>query len=313
MENANGETGALTTQEWFSAVDSRPVAACEDEASDYRTLLEYLEDELLESIPGPDVVEFVIPEKPLNNALPRKLLIGSQRDTQNKIFAYMREWGTTHRIEFYVENGTNRTPIFSTDLAQHVIKPPFDKTYPEGSEAIDNSGTARLTTMVKWYFIAAGYAKNCVLKETKDFPTRLRSALLWIRGQVRTSAVGPSAVEDQAGSVLLSTVRSELSVDSEVSSTTRLDGTPSPHGSKRTAEDANIRHITSWIVDRITKEASRDQEDKDQLYKIDQDLRKLQMQRQEIFAKRRKRRADLEAIGMSIGGWTSSGDERADT
>jgi hypothetical protein len=313
MENANGETGALTTQERFSAADSRPVAACEDEASDYRTLLEYLEDELLESIPGPDVVEFVIPENPLNNALPRKLLIGSQRDTQNKIFAYMREWGTTHRIEFYVENGTNRTPIFSTDLAQHVIKPPFDKTYPEGSEAIDNSGTARLTTIVKWYFIAAGYAKNCVLKETKDFPTRLRSALLWIRGQVRNSAVGPSAVEDQAGSILLSTVRSELSVDSEVSSTTRLDGTPSPHGSKRTAEDANIRHLTSWIVDRITKEASRDQEDKDQLYKIDQDLRKLQMQRQEIFAKRRKRKADLEAIGMSIGGWTSSGDERADT
>ena len=64
MENANGETGALTTQEWFSAVDSRPVAACEDEASDYRTLLEYLEDELLESIPGPDVVEFVIQRSP---------------------------------------------------------------------------------------------------------------------------------------------------------------------------------------------------------------------------------------------------------
>lgn len=318
MDNTHEESGdravstQMTVQERLSPASPRCAAVCGDEDSDYSKLLDYLDDELLESIPGPDVVEFVVPENPPNNSLPGKLLVGRQRDTDNNIYAYMREWGATHRIEFYVEGCESRTPIFSTDLAQHVMKHPFDKTYPEGSGVIDNSGTARLTTMVKWYFIAAGYAKDCVLKETKDFPTNLRGALLWIRGQIRTTAVSPYAVGDRAGDVLFSTNRSESSVDDEALPSTRLNDAL-PHGSKRTAENADIRHLTSWIIDRITEEESEDQEDEDRLNKIDQHLRELEKERQEIFVKRRKRRTGLEAIRLSVGGWMSSGDERADT
>ena len=45
---------------------------------------------------------------------------------------------------------------------------------------MEQSERAQLTLMVKWYFVAAGVAKDCVLKETKAYPKRLRYTLEYI-------------------------------------------------------------------------------------------------------------------------------------
>jgi hypothetical protein len=49
--------------------------------------------------------------------------------------------------------------------------------------------------MVKWYFIAAGIAKHCVLRETKAYPERLWSALEYISKRMGAASVRPPLVE----------------------------------------------------------------------------------------------------------------------
>jgi hypothetical protein len=41
---------------------------------------------------------------------------------------------------------------------------------------------------MRWYFIAAGLAKNCVLQETKAYPRHLRSAFEYITVSIRAAA-----------------------------------------------------------------------------------------------------------------------------
>jgi hypothetical protein len=83
----------------------------------------------------------------------------------------------------------SKTAIRSEDVAKQRILHPFDKTFPKGTHSIGQDEKARLTLMVKWYFIAAGIAKDCVLRETKAYPERLRSALEYIAKRMGAASV----------------------------------------------------------------------------------------------------------------------------
>jgi hypothetical protein len=108
----------------------------------------------------------------------------------------MQLTGAYHGIKFYVVDaqGHDKKMISAADVAKQQVMHPFDKTYPKDSHDIDQNERARLTLMVKWYFIAAGIAKDCVLKETKAYPGRLRSALEYIAQQMGPAAAEPTSL-----------------------------------------------------------------------------------------------------------------------
>ncbi|KAJ4329720.1 hypothetical protein N0V87_010626 [Didymella glomerata] len=310
------------TAPWQTTTEEQPTPSSsglstteEAEPSDYSRLVKYLDendDTLLKSIPGPDGVNFVDLGISLKNSLSKKLLIGSQQNTQRKIYAYMRRWGTTHRIDFYAEGDKTRTSIITSDLAPHLINDPFIRTYPEGSKIIDSIAANRLTIIVKWYFIAAGIAGNCVLEETKDFPVRLYNALLWIRGPAVYSPA------DSAEETLVNAAVPNPSVTNKESLGIRPDD-KTARGVKRLkrhTEDTSISQFTSWIAHRVAKEDSLYEADEDRLHEIDQTHEKLETERQEIdqthgklelereeiLAKMIKRRKGVEKISLSFNG-----------
>ncbi|KAB2100081.1 hypothetical protein AG0111_0g11706 [Alternaria gaisen] len=156
-----------------------------DEHTDLDTLHDYL-----------DEVRFVHQDFFLD-AQPRKLFVGYHKEHGNDIYAYMRKPREYHRIEFYIEDthALSRTVIRSEDVAKQRILHPFNKTYLESAHRIGQDEKARLTLMVKWYFIAAGVAKNCVLRETKAFPERLRSALEYIAERMGAASARPPSID----------------------------------------------------------------------------------------------------------------------
>lgn len=301
-----------TTDEQPTPSSSRLATTEEAVPSDYSRLVTFLDgedDTLLKSIPGPGDVKFVDLGIPLKNSLPKKLLIGSQQGTQSKIYAYMRRWGTTHRIEFYVEGDKTRTSIITSDLAPHLINDPFIRTYPEDSKFIDSIAANRLTIIVKWYFIAAGIAGNCVLEETKDFPVHLYNALLCIRGP----AVYVPA--DSAEETLVDAAVLNCSIADKESLGIRPDY-KTTRGVKRHAEDTCTDPFTRRIVHRASEVSSLYKADKNRLHEIDQIHEELETkrreidqahealetEREEILAKMTKRRKGVEKFSISFDG-----------
>jgi hypothetical protein len=177
-----------------SPVKSLLVSMNENVHSDLEKLHRYLDSYgvlyLLENLPDPDDVQFVNQDFFLD-AQPRKLFIGHHKEHGNDIYAYMRKPRKFHKIEFYVEDtrAPSKTAIHSGDVAKQRILHPFDKTFPKGTQSIGQDEKARLTLMVKWYFIAAGIAKDCVLRETKAYPEHLRSALEYIAKRMGAASV----------------------------------------------------------------------------------------------------------------------------
>ncbi|RYO47955.1 hypothetical protein AA0116_g12914 [Alternaria tenuissima] len=171
-----------------------------DEHTDLDALHDYLGSHgvlyLLKNLPGADEVRFVHQDFFLD-AQPRKLFVGYHKEHGNDIYAYMRKPREYHRIEFYIEDthALSRTVIRSEDVAKQRILHPFNKTYLESAHRIGQDEKARLTLMVKWYFIAAGVAKNCVLRETKAFPERLRSALEYIAERMGAASARPPSID----------------------------------------------------------------------------------------------------------------------
>jgi hypothetical protein len=179
------------------------VSMSDDEHSDLNKLHSYLGSYgalgLLGNLPDPDEVQFMNQDSFLD-AQPKKLLVGHHRKHNNAIYAYMRKSRRFHKIEFYIEDtrAPSKTGINSENVAKQRILHPFNKTYPKVTHGIGQDEKARLTLMVKWYFIAAGIAKDCVLRETKAYPERLRSALEYIAKQmgaasVRTPSLGTNS------------------------------------------------------------------------------------------------------------------------
>jgi hypothetical protein len=162
---------------------------------DLRRLREYLVEHdslhLLENIHDADGMKF-FDQAFVLDAQPKKLFVGHHSKSGDDIFAYMvRLQRGFHEIRFYVERSRSRDTMRVDDIVKQHILHPFNKTYPKYPAAIDQPDRARLTLMVKWYFIAAGIATDCVLGETKAFPERLRSALEYIADRMGQSAVKP--------------------------------------------------------------------------------------------------------------------------
>lgn len=161
-------------------------------SSDLSRLYDYLQSSgrlhLLDNIPRPDEVHFV-EQKSFPRAQPKKLLVGHERATGRNIFAYMRPHGDFHWIFFYTEDSllSGLKYIRVKNVFKQAILHPFDKTFPEGSDIIDQVEKAHLTIIVKWYFISAGITKDCVLRELREFPVRLRLALEYINKRMTTA------------------------------------------------------------------------------------------------------------------------------
>jgi hypothetical protein len=160
---------------------------------DLHRLREYLDEHdslhLLDNIPNADEMKF-FPQTLYLDAQMKKLFMGHSKNGDD-IYAYMVKLQRGfHEIRFYVETPSHKDAMRAEDIRGQRILHPFSKTYPKHPAAIEQSDRARLTLMVKWYFVAAGIATDCVLSETRAFPERLRFALEYI-----TDRMGPGAVK----------------------------------------------------------------------------------------------------------------------
>ncbi|KAL1798811.1 hypothetical protein ACET3X_002848 [Alternaria dauci] len=163
---------------------------------DLRCLREYLEQHntlyLLDNIPDADDVKFV-DQTYILEAQPKKLFVGSHAKSGDDIYAYMvmLQQRGFHEIRFYVETANGyKTMIPAETTGKQRLLHPFSKTYPKTAGPSEPADRARFTLMIKWYFIAAGVATDCVLRETKNYPGRFRLALEYIADQL-----GPAAVK----------------------------------------------------------------------------------------------------------------------
>lgn len=317
-----GTTGQLVTPV-NRPVKGSLVSMSDDEHSDLNKLHNYLDSYgalyLLENLPDPDEVQFMDQDF-LFDAQPRKLLVGRHKEKGNDIYAYMRKSRKYHEIKFFIEDkrAPSKTAIRSEDVAKQRILHPFDKTYPKGTHSISQDEKARLTLMVKWYFIAAGIAKNCVLRETKTYPERLRSALEYIAKRMGAASVRPPLVgyerqtEPETTSEEANPAIDESRIQSTIAEVTlnplslpitsrtvpphpstahaeQLNNSPSAvdapelRGTKRTTEDAEFEDLAE-IVSQVL---SADRDLKDQIDDIDKQIKLLQTQRRDLIKKRK--------------------------
>ncbi|KAF7449865.1 hypothetical protein A1F99_069140 [Pyrenophora tritici-repentis] len=290
-----------------SPVISPLVSMSDDKHSDLDKLHNYLDSHgalyLLKNLPDPDDVQFVNQDLFLD-AQPRKLFIGHHKEHGNDIYAYMRKLRKFHKIEFYIEDmrAPSKTAIRSEDVAKQRILHPFDKTFPKGTHSIGQDEKARLTLMVKWYFIAAGIAKDCVLRETKAYPERLRSALEYIAkrmgaASVRAPIVGyerqtepKTTSEEVTPNPLSSPITSRIAHPhpsiahpEQLNNPSNAVDAPELRGTKRTAEDAEFEDLTKIVSQVLTG----DQNLKDQINDIDKQIEQLQTQRRDLVEKRK--------------------------
>ncbi|RYN15882.1 hypothetical protein AA0119_g12795 [Alternaria tenuissima] len=320
-----------------SPVKSPLVSMSDDEHSDLNKLHSYLDSYdalyLLKNLPDADEVQFVNQDFFLD-AQPRKLFMGRHKEQGNDIYAYMRKLRKFHKIEFYIEDkrAPSKTAIRSEDVAKQRILHPFDKTFPKGTHSIGQDEKARLTLMVKWYFIAAGIAKGCVLRETKAYPERLRSALEYIAkrmgaASVRTPLVGyerqtePETTSEEASPIIdeshIQFTLAEVTPNPLSSPITSRTTPPRPstahaeqlnnpsnavdapelRGTKRTAEDAEFEDLTK-IVSRVL---TADQNLTNQINDIDKQIEQLQTQRRDLVEERKdaKRRFIRQTLAIA--------------
>ncbi|KAH6612383.1 hypothetical protein C7974DRAFT_322549, partial [Boeremia exigua] len=320
-----------------SPAESLLVNISNDEHSDLDKLHTYLDSYgalyLLKNLPDPDEVQF-LNQSFLVDAQPRKLLIGHHKERDNEIYAYMRKSRKFHEIKFYIEDlrASSKTAIRSEDVAKQRILHPFDKTYPKGTHSIGQDEKARLTLMVKWYFIAAGIAKDCVLRETKAYPERLRNALEYIAkrmgaASIRPPVVGyerqtePETTSEEANPVIdkshvqlcpaevtpnLSSSRIQTNSDSPRPSTTHVEqldkssntvDDPEVRGRKRTAEDAEFEDLAEIVSQVLTV----DRDLTNQINDIDKQIELLQTQRRDLVEERKdvKRRFRRQTLAIA--------------
>ena len=309
----------------------------DDEHSDLGKLHSYLDLYgalyLLKNLPGPDEVQFVNQDF-LPNAQPRKLFMGHHKEHGNDIYAYMRKSRKYHEIKFYTEDtrAPSKTAISSEDVAKQSILHPFNKTYPEGTHSIGQDEKARLTLMVKWYFIAARIAKDCVLRETKAYPERLLSALEYIAKRMGAASVRPPLAgyerqtepetrsEEASPTIDESHIQFTLAkvtpnpLSSPITSRTAPPHPSTAHaeqlnnlsnavdaqklrGTKRTAEDAEFEDLAEILSQALTADRGLT----DQIDAIDKRIELLQTQRTVLVEKKKdvKRKFTRQTLAVA--------------
>ncbi|CAA9961960.1 GREB1 domain containing protein [Pyrenophora teres f. maculata] len=174
--------------------NTTPIRQSQETNPDLDHLRQYLIDRnalyLLDNIPDPEEVQFT-DQTYLVDAQPKKLFIGSHKESGDDIYAYMVRAGQRCEIRFYVEGLDFNTPIRSDDAGCQRLLHPFSKTFPKPTSPNVVADQARLALMIKYYFIAAGIAPDNVLKESKTFGDRLRSSLEYIAKRMGPAAVKP--------------------------------------------------------------------------------------------------------------------------
>lgn len=273
-----------------------------DDNPDYIKLCRYLDSHgelyLLKNMPEADCVQFV-EQNFLPEAQHKKLFVGRHKSGDD-IYAYMRPCRNQHEINFWIEGNMEPRRASTEDVAKQRIFHPFNKTFPKDGHNMDQADRARLTLIVKWYFIAAGLAKDFVLKETKAYPERLRSALDYIAHRMGPAAASPESSTPQSkdsrpGNFIPSTPIDESHIQSTLAnvptasppthdaprSATRIIPVPtidpSPRGIKRTAEDAEFEDLAKLLVE--------DQTLTKQVNLADEVLETLDLQRQAFMEK----------------------------
>jgi hypothetical protein len=197
-EHADATTQALPRTQLTNQAEARSEDIDSQEESDYTRLRAYLSSHnalyLLDNIPPAASLEFVA-QSFIPTARPQKLFVGWHARTNDEIFAYMRPSRNHHDINFWVEDPRRPLQIYqlrTEEVAKQRLLHPFSKTFPkDGSAGMDQGDRARLTLMVKWYFVESGVAGDVVLKETKAFPERLKSALEYIAQRMGKAATKP--------------------------------------------------------------------------------------------------------------------------
>lgn len=179
-----------------------------EDLSGYQALISSLDKGLLATIPSRGSVQFETLQVRFYDSLPEKLLIGYLFNSPSPIYACWRQFKSQQRINFLtVDNGKGKT-IKASSLVRHSISDPFRRTYLKRSTKLDPASGVRFTILVKWYFIAAGFANCGMLTNVADFKDRLSTALQWMKGYglcepnsslgvtprtVQTTSTGPSS------------------------------------------------------------------------------------------------------------------------
>jgi len=200
--------------------------------TDYDKLCQYLDDHkasyLLQNIYTADKVQFDN-QSFIEEGMPKKLYIGRLVKNDSEIFAYMLPKRSTHEINFWIEDPRRPLHIYqmkADDVMKQRILHPFNKCFPKDGNGVDQGDKARFSLMVKWYFVAAGLARNVVLKETKAYPERLRSALEYIAMRMGPAAAAGPEPDQQSPNQQL---RDESNLQSDVAaSPPRVTPTPGP-------------------------------------------------------------------------------------
>ncbi|KAI4650698.1 hypothetical protein J4E93_003055 [Alternaria ventricosa] len=199
---------------------------------DLQQLWVYLADRgslrLLENIPDAHDMEF-LDQTYILEAQPKKLFVGTHAKTEHRIYAYMVRLVQRgfHEIRFYLESARGTYMSMSAEATgKQRILHPFSKTYPRSTGPSEQADRARLTLMIKWYFIAAGIATDCVLHETKAYPERLRCALEYISDQMGPDAFKSSGTVPMDGSIADESSDSSYTPEKAVQSTLANEPTP---------------------------------------------------------------------------------------
>ena len=256
---------------------SSPSSENEDEENrDLTKLQQYLDSHdtlhLLQNIPEADDVQFADQDF-LPNALPKKLFVGHTNEDRNDIYALMRPSRHHHEINYYSEGSDGSHHIISADktLQQHIYHP-FNKTFPTDGSEIDQSDKARLSLIIKWYFLASGIAQNIVLRETKAYPERLRFALEYIARRM-------DSMQSTLSPARRRTTNARKPTSPLVSSSdAHRPAQQHPSNSlKRTAEDAGFESLARIV--------SQDQDLTKKINDFDEELETLELRRQNFEEK----------------------------
>jgi hypothetical protein len=152
---------------------------------------------LLEEIPEVNAMKFVDQTK--YPGQPEKLLVGHRKGSNDDIYAYVVQHGKTLRINFFVESGSESTLIIAAAIGRDEFGDPFNKTIPSDKALYDkNRDRARLTLMIRYYFLAAGKLEDYFVEAgklkgvvIKEFANQVRLALEYIADSI---AVEPRKV-----------------------------------------------------------------------------------------------------------------------
>ena len=157
------------------------VNGANDEATAKPTEKPRTAPKILDSIPKAEEMHFVEQDF-LSCAEPKKLLVGHHVRNGDSIFAYIVPKGTSHKVEYYIEDaqGGRKTQLTTAMVIKHRILRPFNSTYPQRTQSITRADTSRLALVVVWYFISAGMLQAYFRGEEKISRTQLYAALRYI-------------------------------------------------------------------------------------------------------------------------------------